>query len=45
MFDITSFILGKKAGGKDVVLSEDSDYTFSDPNSDGNIEIEEAGGN
>lgn len=41
MFDLFSFLLGKKAGTKDVVLSDDSHYTYSDPNSDGNIEITE----
>lgn len=44
MFDLLSFLLGKKAGEKDVVLSDDSNYTYTDPNSDGNIEISEEGG-
>lgn len=44
MFDIISYIFGKKAGEKNVVLSDDSNYTYSDPNSDGNIVIEEQQG-
>lgn len=39
MFDIISYILGKKSGEKTVNL-ESSDYTFSDDGS-GNITIEE----
>ena len=39
MFDIVSYILGKKIGEKTVVI-ESSDYTFSD-DGDGNIVIEE----
>lgn len=42
MFDIVSYILGKKSGEKTVILDSD-DYTFSD-DGDGNIEIEEGGG-
>lgn len=42
MFDIVSYILGKKAGEKTINLDSD-DYTFSD-DGDGNIEIEEGGG-
>lgn len=41
MFDIVSYILGKKAGEKTINLDSD-DYTFSD-DGDGNIEIEEGG--
>lgn len=44
MFDLLSFLLGKKAGSRDVVLSDDSNYTYTDPNSDGNIEITENDG-
>lgn len=40
MFDIISFILGKKTGEKTVVI-ESNDYTFSD-DGDGNITIVEA---
>lgn len=40
MFDIISYILGKKSGEKTVDI-ESSDYTFSD-DGDGNITIEEA---
>lgn len=40
MFDIISFILGKKSGEK-IVNIESSDYTFSD-DGDGNITVEEA---
>lgn len=42
MFDLISYILGKKAGEQDVVLSGDSNYTFTDENTDGNIEITES---
>lgn len=41
MFDIVSYILGKKAGEKTVNLESD-DYTFSD-DGNGNIEIEGGG--
>lgn len=41
MFDIVSYILGKKSGEKTVILDSD-DYTFTD-DGDGNIEIEEGG--
>ena len=44
MFDLLSFLLGKKAGAKDVVLSDDKHYEYTDPNSDGNIEITESDG-
>ena len=40
MFDIISYILGKKSGEKTVYI-ESSDYTFSD-DGDGNITVEEA---
>jgi len=40
MFDIISYILGKKSGEKNIILDSD-DYTFSD-DGDGNIEIKEA---
>lgn len=40
MFDIISYILGKKSGEKTVILDSD-DYTFSDDGSD-NVEIKEA---
>ena len=40
MFDIISYILGKKSCEKTVVI-ESSDYTFSD-DGDGNITVEEA---
>lgn len=39
MFDIVSYILGKKSGEKIVNLDSEN-YTFSD-DGDGNIEIEE----
>ncbi len=39
MFDIVSYILGKKAGEKTVNLESD-DYIFSD-DGDGNVIIEE----
>ncbi len=42
MFDIVSYILGKKAGGNTINLESD-DYTFTD-DGDGNIEIEGGGG-
>lgn len=42
MFDILSFLLGKKQGEKTINLESD-DYTFTD-DGDGNIEIEEGGG-
>ena len=42
MFDIVSYILGKKSGEKTVILDSD-DYTFTD-DGEGNIEIEEGGG-
>lgn len=40
MFDIISFILGKKSGEKTIIL-DSSDYIFSD-DGDGNVTIEEA---
>lgn len=40
MFDIVSYILGKKSGEKTVILDSE-DYTFSDDGS-GNVKIEEA---
>ena len=39
MFDIVSYIIGKKAGEKTVILDSD-DYTFSDDGS-GNVKIKE----
>lgn len=39
MFDITSYEMGKAAGAKNVVIEEGEDYTFTDPNADGNIVI------
>ena len=39
MFDIVSYILGKKSGEKTVVIS--SDYTYTD-DGEGNITVEEA---
>ena len=39
MFDIVSYILGKKSGEKTVILDSE-DYTFSE-NGQGNIVIEE----
>lgn len=43
MFDVVSYILGKKSGekGENTVNIESSDYIFSD-DGDGNITIEEA---
>ena len=44
MFDIVSYILGKKSGEKTVILDSD-DYTFSD-DGDGNVTVtEENNGN
>ena len=40
MFDIVSYILGKKSGEKNINLESD-DYTFSD-DGDGNVEIKES---
>jgi hypothetical protein len=40
MFDIVSYILGKKSGEKTVILDSD-DYTFSE-DGNGNITIKEA---
>lgn len=39
-FDMTSYILGVKDGAKNVVIESDS-YSFTDPDSDGNIIIAE----
>ena len=39
MFDIVSYILGKKSGEKTVILDSD-DYTFSDDGK-GNVTIKE----
>lgn len=39
MFDITSYELGKVAGAGNVVIEGGEDYTFSDPNDDGNVVI------
>ena len=39
MFDIVSYILGKKSGEKTVILDSD-DYTFSD-DGEGNITVTE----
>lgn len=43
MFDIISYILGKKAGEKTVII-ESEEYTFSD-DGDGNITVEEVDNN
>ena len=44
MFDIVSYVLGKKSGEKTVILDSD-DYTFSD-DGEGNITVtEEDNGN
>ena len=43
MFDILSYILGKKAG-KEVVVIDSDKYTYSD-DCDGNITVEEADNN
>ena len=43
MFDLFSYILGKKKGAGEVELTG-TDYTFTDENSDGNIVIEESEG-
>lgn len=40
MFDIVSYILGKKSGEKTVILDSD-DYTFSE-DGNGNVTIKEA---
>lgn len=40
MFDIVSYILGKKSGEKTVNLDSE-EYTFSD-DGDGNVEIKES---
>ena len=39
--DMVSYILGLKAG-EDTVTLEGTEYTFTDTDSDGHIEIEEA---
>ena len=39
--DITSYILGQKSGKGSVVIEEGGDYTFTDPDNDGNIVIQE----
>lgn len=39
MFDIVSYILGKKSGEKTVILDSE-DYTFSD-DGDGNVTVTE----
>ena len=39
MDDILSYILGKKQGKGTVVIEEGEEYTFTDPNADGNIVI------
>lgn len=47
MFDLLSFIMGLKKGKTEAtgtVVLEGTDYTFTDANSDGNIEITENGG-
>lgn len=44
MFDIVSFILGRKQGEKTVVIDSDN-YDFSDDNNDGNVVIEEGDNN
>lgn len=42
MFDLFAFLLGIKKGTGKVELQEGTDYTFTDENSDGNIEITES---
>lgn len=39
MFDITSYVMGKVAGAGKVVIEGGEEYTFSDPDSDGNVVI------
>lgn len=39
MFDATSYELGVSTARGDVVIEEGGDYTFADPNADGNIVI------
>ena len=39
MFDATSYEMGVSSAKGEVVLEEGGDYTFSDPDSDGNIVI------
>ena len=39
MFDATSYELGISTARGDVVIEEGGDYTFSDPNDDGNVVI------
>lgn len=40
MFDIISFIIGKKTSGGNVVIIDDNNYTFTD-DGNGNITITE----
>lgn len=44
MFDIVSYILGKKAGAGVIELDDSEEYTFTD-DGDGNITVEEADNN
>lgn len=39
MFDSTSYELGKVAGAGNIVIEGGEEYTFSDPDSDGNVVI------
>ena len=39
--DILSYILGKKAGGGEVIIDDTAQYTFTAADTDGNIVIEE----
>lgn len=43
MFDVTSYEMGKTAGAKDVVIEGGEDYTFTDPDGDGNVIITKEG--
>ena len=42
MFDIISYLMGLVVGEKHVILEDGEEYTFTDPNNDGNIVIQEA---
>lgn len=42
MFDVISYLIGFAGGEKHVILEDGEEYTFTDPNSDGNIVIQEA---
>lgn len=41
MFDLVSYILGRKIGVNNVEISGESNYTFTDTDNDGDIEITE----